>query len=128
METEKTVVKGWLEGMQESVNNFIASFDIRWEHVAEWGIAFVVGSITGLLVKRFGRQIIFVLVLFAAGLLILSYLNVITFDWIAFKNIFGLHGTQTIEELVQNAFSYASEKIVAVILAVIGFVIGYRLT
>jgi uncharacterized membrane protein (Fun14 family) len=127
METP-TTHQGLFDTIKSKIEGFIGKFNLSWQQLTQLGIALAIGITLGFLVKRFGRQTLFFIILCAGILFGLQYFNVITIQWTNLKNLVGLAPADTVEGFFRTYFEWAQHNILAVITGLIGFIIGYKIS
>ena len=118
---------GWLDSIKDSFENLFNQLEFSWAKITEYGVALGGGILVGFLVRRFGRQTIIIFIVFIAVLAGLNYFELIAIDWTKVKEFVGLAPAETVEAFFKDYWQWAKIHIVAVIVSVVGFVIGYKI-
>lgn len=119
--------KGWFDTIKDSIQQFLKQFELSWQQASEWGVAFVLGLIAGFLTNRYGKQVLFLLVLFVVALISLEYFNIIFIDWQALRDSFGFKASDTLDKFMQQLLAWIRMHIIVVIIGIVGFLIGYKI-
>ena len=123
----KQATQGWLDTLKNQFENITRQFEFSWAKVSEYGIALGGGIFVGFIVRRYGRQAIITFIAFAALLGGLHYLQLITIDWPKVKEFVGLAPAETVEVFFKDYWQWAQSHIVAVIVSIVGFIVGYKI-
>jgi len=95
--------------------------------VMEVGVFGVGALVLGVLLKNFGRYVIFGLVAAAVIIAALSYLHVISFSVMNLRQILGIQDIHSVQDFGTEFVAWAKTHVIACISAVVGFFVGWQL-
>ena len=123
MQTSKEI----LDTFKTKFNEYTASLSLdsakAIEILSYTGVAFV----AGFLFKKFFKTAFLVAISFFAILFVLSYLGLISIDWVKLQAVTGVHTTDTISSVGSAVYSWAWANILATSGAIVGFIVGYSI-
>ena len=93
----------------------------------EGGIGFIAGICIGFVAKNFGRIIAYGVAALIFLLLVLSYYGMITINYPVIKEVIGIPGQSSLEEVLRMYAQLAHLRIVGLSTGCIGAVIGWRI-
>jgi uncharacterized membrane protein (Fun14 family) len=116
---------GWFEKVKETLHtdSWPADFDLN--AILYSGMYGVYGFVIGYCLKKHGRTIIGLSLVCAFVLLLLFSFNIIIFDLVRLKELFGLTPTTTPQSVLQSFYEWVRNNKMVSISAIVGFVVGY---
>ena len=121
------VNQSWFDMIKEKLNidEIKAYFtDLSIAHIF---LYFGSGFLSGFLFKKFGKYLIFTLIVGTALIYGLHYLQVISLDIERLRNLIGLNPNDTLDIVIRYYLDWILNHIVYSILCVIGFIVGYKI-
>lgn len=125
--TLMTTIQGWIETIKSNVQGLFSQFEFSLDKLLEFGIAGAFGGLFGFLTKRFGKQTVIIVLALAVVFYGLDYFHVLSVDWSKIKEVFGIVPSQTFDGAVQEYVQLIKANAISFIVAVIGFIVGYKI-
>lgn len=120
MTTEPTMPQSWFESAQKFLEGYLPAWA---SELLVFGLAFF---LLGFLLKSFGRILVFTIIAGIIVVAILHYAHVISLDMELIRHWLGI-GKTTLQEAPGAFVSWARGHIIAVISAIVGFLVGWKL-
>ncbi len=124
--------RSWTDSLTDKFNfdNFLGKFNVTTALVVETTLYFVGGILFGFLMKRYFKQVITALILFFLMLKGLEYIGVgsMVLDWDRIRVLTGIGPADTLDSLAKYYMAWAQAHVRQVISAVIGFLVGMKLS
>jgi len=122
--------QGWLETFKEKLNldGLTEQVKSSKDKIIEIGIYLGIGFLTGFLIRRFSKFIVFLL-LFIASLVILDQLDIIkiAINWDKIQELFGIQVVQAADGgLLSTYWAWFTANFLFVISFLIGLAIGLK--
>lgn len=126
-ETQSTV-KGWLASIREALHldEIAQKLNISVETMGQTALYFVVGLVAGFLYKKYGRQLVFAVIICVVALWTLSYLDLLTVHMDNVKALVGFSTTDTVGSVLGMFGTWIKEHIAQVIAGIIGLYLGRK--
>lgn len=124
----QSAAKSWLESIRETLHlDAIAEkLHISVETLGQTALYFVVGLIAGFLYKKFGRQLIFAILVSIAALWALSYFDFISIHMDNIKEFVGFSTSDTVGTVFSMFGTWLKEHVLQVIFGLFGLYLGSK--
>lgn len=117
---EPTSPQSWFESAQKFLEGYMPAWA---SELLVFGLAFF---LLGFLLKSFGRMLVFTILAGLIVVAILHYAHVISLDMELIKHWIGM-GTASLQEVPGLFFAWAKMHVIAVVSAIVGFLVGWKL-
>lgn len=84
------------------------------------------GFVAGFLLQKFGKCIVFTIIVGGAILYMLHHFNIIMLDIEQLRALLGLAQNDTISSVAQNYFNWMWNHLLYTVSAFLGFILGYK--
>ena len=108
----------------KTISSYLAEYP-SW--VLDVGVFGVGALLLGVLIKNFGRYIIFSLIAAVVIMLALNHLHVITFSVNNLRQVLGLQDIHSVGEFSTELLAWSKAHVVACVSAIVGFLVGWQL-
>lgn len=125
METQRP--PGIMAVMQQHLDALFSSMNISARDVITYVSCFGFGFLAGVMLKRYGKWIISMLLVAVLAITVLHYLELITVHKANIKEVLGLQQIHTLDELVQLVQVKLQDFWIEVSLSIVAIVIGFKL-
>jgi len=128
-----------INSLIESIKNFWSEFDFRaWTEkigansgeAFETAIYFGLSFAVGFFLRRYGRHVLFALIVSVFIIKGLEHFNFLTIDWDTIKTAFGIgldpDGGLAQQSVIATAAEWIKANVILSIAAAVGFLIGYK--
>lgn len=121
---ERICMKEYILGWWYLVQAQLSHYPVWLMQVTLFGLS---GLIAGFIAKNFGKMLIYTVIGVILLLWLLSYLNYISINSVAFKDLFGVTSAHSIDDIIRIYGKWAHEHMVGCIAGAISFLLGWRL-
>ena len=118
--TEPTMPQSWFESAQKFLEGYLPTWT---SELLVFGLAFF---LLGFLLKSFGRVLVFTIIAGIIVVAILHYVHVISLDMELIRHWLGIDKT-TLQEAPGAFIGWSREHLIAVVSAIVGFLVGWKL-
>jgi uncharacterized membrane protein (Fun14 family) len=123
-------VLNWIKAVWDNINvtNWFNKIGITSPEAIRVITFFIVAFVIGFLFKKYFKFALGCVVVISVLFFVLQSKNILTVDWVAFKEFFGVDPTQAeVGNFYNMSYLWIKTNLVAFVSACIGFLLGYKL-
>lgn len=118
---------GWWDQLKAKFDgDWLKQFDFSTQSLIEIATYCGIGFLLGFLVKRYGRVVVTIMISLAVIFGILSYLQIISIDWVQIRSLMGIDESASLDTLFQTIVTWIKDHVKIVVSALFGFFVGYK--